>query len=111
LNDLNGSIDGTPVMEPGLLAASLQRDPNDRGLNTTGLPVFKYRNGFWAREWTKSENRRYTCSFWTPFMSGYGGITVVLIPNGSVYYYFSDNNEFTWYDAVNESNKLISLCP
>ena len=111
LNDQNGSMDGTQILEPGLLAASLQRNPNDRGLNTTGVPVFKYRNGFWAKEWTPSENRRYSCTFWTPFMSGYGGITVVLMPNGSIYYYFSDNNEFSWYDAVNESNKIKPMCP
>jgi hypothetical protein len=111
LNDQNGSIDGTQILEPGLLDASLQRNPNGRGLNTTGVPIFKYRNGFWAKEWTPSENRRYSCTFWTPFMSGYGGITVVLMPKGSVYYYFSDNNEFSWYDAVNESNKIKPMCP
>jgi len=111
LNNQKGSIDGTQVLEPGLLAASLQVDPNDRGLNTTGVPTFKYRNGFWAKEWTPSENRKFTCSFWTPFMSGYGGISVVLMPNGSTYYYFSDNNEFAWYSAVNESQKLSPMCP
>ena len=111
LNNQNGSIDGTQILEPNLLAASLQQNPDDRGLNTTGVPTFKYRNGFWAKEWTPSENRKFTCIFWTPFMSGYGGISVVLMPNGSTYYYFSDNNEFDWYNAVNESNKLSSMCP
>jgi CubicO group peptidase (beta-lactamase class C family) len=111
LNNLNGNIGGVQILEPGLLAASLQRNPDDRGLNTTGVPVFKYRNGFWAWEWIPSENRRFTCSFWTPFMSGYGGISVVLIPNGSIYYYFSDNGEFNWYDAVGETNKISPICP
>jgi len=111
LNDLEGNISGIQILEPGLLSASMQKDPNDRGLNTSGVPIFKYRNGFWAKEWTPSENRHYTCTFWTSFMSGYGGITVVLMPNGAVYYYFSDNDEFAWYDAVNESNKLIPMCP
>jgi CubicO group peptidase (beta-lactamase class C family) len=111
LNNQNGSIDGTQILEPNLLAASLQQNPDDRGLNTTGVPTFKYRNGFWAKEWTPSENRKFTCIFWTPFMSGYGGISVVMMPNGSTYYYFSDNNEFDWYNAVNESNKLSSMCP
>jgi len=111
LNNQNGSIDGTQILEPNLLAASLQRNPDDRGLNTTGVPTFKYRNGFWAKEWTPSENRKFTCIFWTPFMSGYGGISVVMMPNGSTYYYFSDNNEFDWYNAVSESNKLSSMCP
>jgi hypothetical protein len=111
LKNQNGSIDGTQILEPNLLAASLQQNPDDRGLNTTGVPTFKYRNGFWAKEWTPSENRKFTCIFWTPFMSGYGGISVVMMPNGSTYYYFSDNNEFDWYNAVNESNKLSSMCP
>lgn len=111
LNDQNGILGSSQLLEPSMLAASLQRNPDDRGLNTTGFPIFKYNNGFWAREWTPSESRQYSCSFWTPFMSGFGGITVVLMPNGSIYYYFSDNNEFSWYDAVNELNKLRPMCP
>jgi CubicO group peptidase (beta-lactamase class C family) len=108
LNNQNGSIAGTQVLEPGLLRSSLQRNPDDRGLNTSSLPVFKYRNGFWASEWN---SQGYPCTFWTPFMSGYGGITVALMPNGSVYYYFSDNNEYSWDAAVDESNKLQPMCP
>ncbi|HWU41542.1 MAG TPA: hypothetical protein VN203_28125, partial [Candidatus Acidoferrum sp.] len=111
LNNSAGSLNGIQILEPGLLAASLQRDPADRGLDTSGAPTYKYRNGFWAREWTPAENPRYSCSFWTPFMSGYGGISVVLMPNGSIYYYFSDNNEFAWYQAVDEANKLKPMCP
>jgi CubicO group peptidase (beta-lactamase class C family) len=111
LNVGGGSIGGEQILNPDMLAAAMQRNPEDRGLNTSGVPVFKYNRGFWAKQWTSSEFRQYSCSFWTPFMSGYGGITVVLIPNGSIYYYFSDNNEFSWYDAVNESNKISPICP
>jgi hypothetical protein len=111
LNFRNGMVEGNQVLEPGLLAASMQKKPEQRGLNTTGTPAFKYKGSFWAREWTPSTTRGYTCSFWTPFMSGFGGITVVLMPNNSIYYYFSDNNEFSWYDAVNESNKISPMCP
>jgi hypothetical protein len=111
LNVYNGFLDGNQLLEPTMLIAALQRNPDDRGLNTTGFPTFKYNFGFWAKEWTPSEARQYPCSFWTPFMSGYGGISVVLMPNGSIYYYFSDNNEFDWYNAVNESHKLSPMCP
>jgi hypothetical protein len=111
LNDQNGNINSNQILEPSMLAAAMQKEPMNRGLNTTGFPVFKYKSGFWAKEWIPSETRQYTCSFWTPFMSGFGGITVVMIPNGSGYYYFSDNNEFSWYDAVNESHKLRPICP
>jgi hypothetical protein len=111
MNVQQGSLIDGNILEPDMLAAAMQRNPQDRGLNTSGVPVFKYNYGFWAKQWTSSEFRQYSCSFWTPFMSGFGGITVVLIPNGSIYYYFSDNHEFSWYDAVNESNKLNPICP
>jgi hypothetical protein len=110
LNDYDGKLNDVQILEPGLLHEALQKDPENRGLNTTGVPIFKYNHGFWAKEWTSSEARNFTCSFWTPFMSGYGGITVVLMPNGSTFYYFSDNNEFFWYDAITESNKLKPMC-
>jgi hypothetical protein len=43
-------------------------------------------------------------------MSGFGGNTVLLLPDGVTYYIFSDGNEFFWYDAVNEINKIAPLC-
>ena len=110
LNDYDGKMNDVQILEPGLLHDALQKNTENRGLNTTGVPIFKYNHGFWAKEWTPSEARNLTCSFWTPFMSGYGGITVVLLPNHSTYYYFSDNNEFFWYDAILESNKLKPMC-
>ena len=68
-----------------------------------------YNNAFWA---TKFDDRRgYDCEFWTPNMQGYSGNVVVLMPNGTTYYYFSDNQEFTFNDAVKESNKIIPHCP
>ncbi|HNA90454.1 MAG TPA: hypothetical protein PK414_14795 [Anaerolineales bacterium] len=109
LNNQNGIIDGTQILEPAMLADSMQDDATDRGMNTTGTPVFKYNNGFWAKEFTSADG--YTCSFYTPFMSGYGGITVVMMPNGATYYYFSDNEEFSWSSSVNEANKLAPHCP
>jgi hypothetical protein len=111
LNNQTGRINGIQVLEPGLLAAALQKNPDDRGLDTSGVPVFKYRASFWAYHWDPSIARQYPCSFWTPFMSGYGGITVMLMPNGASYYYFSDNNEFAWTGAVSEANKLSPMCP
>jgi len=44
-------------------------------------------------------------------MSGYGGITVAMAPNGATYYYFSDNEEFSWSPPVHEMNKLSPYCP
>ena len=110
LNVNDGKVNEVQILEPGLLHEAMQQNPENRGLNTTGVPIFKYNHGFWAKEWTPSVSRNFTCSFWTPFMSGYGGITVALMPNGTTYYYFSDNNEYFWYDAIVESNKLKPMC-
>jgi hypothetical protein len=43
-------------------------------------------------------------------MSGYGGISILLLPNGAVYYKFTDANEYNWYNAVHEINKLKPNC-
>jgi hypothetical protein len=110
LNNQNGVINGSQALNSDLLADSMQDDPSDRGMNTTGTPVFKYNNAFWAKEMTPSEFPQYTCSFWVPFMSGYGGITVAMAPNGATYS-FSDNEEYSWYNAINETNKLSPICP
>ena len=111
LNVDNGYANGTQILQISMLDDAMQDDPTDRGLDTTGTPVFKYNNGFWAKNMTPSEFPQYSCSFYVPFMSGYGGITVAMAPNGATYYYFSDNEEFSWYNAIHEMNKLSSYCP
>jgi hypothetical protein len=110
LNNQTGKIQDVQVLDPAMLADAMQRNPQARGLDTSGSPVFKYRSGLWAKQWDSSDSPEYSCTFWTPFMSGYGGITVVLMPNDSIYYYFSDNDEYAWYDAVNQSDKLAPMC-
>ena len=102
----DGVAGGDQVLHPELLEASLQRDPSDRGITTGGATPFHYNNGFWARDFSSADSAAYASPFSVPFMSGFGGITVALMPNGSSYYVFSDNNEFSWRDVVAESNKL-----
>jgi len=43
-------------------------------------------------------------------MAGYGGNIVVLLPNGAVFYIFSDGMEFPWVDALHEATKLAPVC-
>lgn len=105
----DGVAGGNQVLHPGLLDATMQRDPEDRGLVTSGSIPFHYNNGFWARDFTIADNPAYSSPFSVPFMSGFGGITVALMPNGSSYYVFGDNNEFAWTGAVAESNKLAPM--
>jgi hypothetical protein len=102
-----GKINGEQILHPDLLAATLQHNPNDRGMRIDSQRM--YNNAFWANHYTKSNG--YDCEFWVPQMLGVSGNVVALFPNGITYYYFSDNQEFTWDAALRESDKIIPLCP
>ncbi|WP_300435498.1 hypothetical protein [Christiangramia sp.] len=43
-----------------------------------------------------------------PYMPGYGGIKIILLPNNTVYYYFSDNFDNVW---KKECMSLIEFGP
>jgi hypothetical protein len=106
-NDGGKSPAGTQLLAPSVLAASMQQNSSDPGLPTgTGL---MYNNNVWAKQFTASDDPSYTSPFYVPFMSGFGGITVAMMPNGGTYYYFSDDNEFAWSAAVKESSKLAPM--
>lgn len=107
LNNDGGRVGGEQVLHPGLLAASMQRDPADRGVSTGGS---MYNNGFWALPFKQELYPRNRCSFSVPFMSGFGGITVAMAPNGITYYYVSDNSEWAWAGAVDETAKIAPMC-
>ncbi|MBX3093697.1 MAG: hypothetical protein KF680_04030 [Cryobacterium sp.] len=103
----DGSHGGTQLLNADMVADSLQQDPTDTGLSTgTG---FSYNNSFWARPFTAADNAAFTTPFSVPFMSGFGGISVVLMPNCSVFYRVGDNAEFSWAGIVSESHKLDSM--
>lgn len=95
------------VLHQGQLDAALQKNPSDRGL--APLADYKYNNGFWAHE-ISANLAGCSSDLWLPFMSGYGGITVLILPNDSVYYYFSDDDEYLWMDAAVEAHGIRSLC-
>lgn len=117
LNEGQGEIDGKQVLDPDRVRESIFRNPNSLGLpvpdqgNGTLTGSYHYNNAFWSKHMTPGEFHQYTCDFWVPFMSGFGGISIVLLPNDAVYYVFSDGNEFNWYNAVHEISKLKPYCP
>jgi Tol biopolymer transport system component len=106
LNNDGGVIGGVQVLHPGLLAAALQHDPGDRGVQIDSWRM--YNNAFWADRYTTGNG--FDCQVWVPQMLGVSGNVVALMPNGVTYYYFSDNQEFTWEAAVREADKIIPLC-
>ncbi|MFB3923984.1 MAG: hypothetical protein ACE145_19860 [Terriglobia bacterium] len=112
-----GGVSGSQVLDSRMLAASLFQDPADLGMQVPDShprPVpntYRYNNGFWAKRMAPVEFPQYACDFWVPYMSGHGGISIVLIPNGVAFYAFSDDFEYTWFSAVHEANKLAPVCP
>lgn len=73
-----------------------------------GAKGIAYKDGFWganASPWIACANPT-----WIPFMVGYGGITVAILPNGSIYYYFTDSGRFGFREAVVEANKALNYC-
>ena len=78
----------------------------ERGVLTTASTPFMYNNGFWALEFTQAQG--FACDFWVPFMSGYGGITVAMMPSGATYWYVSDNSEYDWQDVIATSEASVA---
>jgi hypothetical protein len=103
----NAEIDGEPYLDEDMLAAALQRNADDRGL-TAVYPRFRYNNGFWG--FNAAQTLGCDADVWVPFMSGYGGITVAMLPNDTIYYYFSDGYVHRWASAAVESSKIRDLC-
>ncbi|MCF6291842.1 MAG: hypothetical protein L3J04_00455 [Robiginitomaculum sp.] len=97
----HGQINGVDVIDTDALRSALQMDPADPGLPASGKD-FRYNNGFWA--WDASSVLKQKVALWVPFMSGFGGLSVVLMPNGMVDYYISDNNQYAWAKAVIAAN-------
>ena len=105
----HGAVNGVQLLHPALLDAAMQKDPADRGLPVTGSPDLRYNAGVWAKDYTSADDPSFTTPFTVPFMSGFGGITVAMMPNGSTFYVFSDNDEFVWAPAVVQSAKLAPM--
>ena len=91
-----------------LMGSSLQLNNKDRGLDAFSGIKF-YNNGFWAR---KLPGFQVGCKqdVFIPYMEGYGGIVVALMPNGHLYYFFSDGDQFSWSKAAKASSKIKSFC-
>jgi hypothetical protein len=107
----HGAIGGMPLLDPEMLDQALQRDERARGLPVAGYPGLRYQHGFWARNLRAVLNCAHDT--WVPFMSGFGGISVVLFPNGVVYYNFADDAlpaSFDWAAPAREVRKLGDYC-
>ena len=102
-----GKIAQEQLLDPAMVRAALQRDAADPGYRAAEDGT-RYNNGVWA--WDIAQYAGCRKPAWVPFMSGFGGISVAMPPNGIVYYYVSDGGVFKWARAVVEAARLKSLC-
>lgn len=107
----HGAVGGRMLLDPVLFDQAMQRDASARGLPVTGFAALRYQHGFWARNLRSVLGCAHDT--WVPFMSGFGGISVVLFPNGVVYYNFADDGQlasFDWAAPAREVRKLGDYC-
>ncbi len=107
----NGSIDGQQKLDSNMLAAIFQQSPKP-GLDADALSgdYSQYDQGFWLRNTAGAQ----ACSNdgWVPFMSGWGGVALAVMPNGVIYYHVTDSHDY-WIDwAMSAVNNITSpsLC-
>lgn len=115
LADGTGRIGGVPALDEQRLRAALFRD-GAGGLPVPPLPGrpaggWVYRHNSWGRVVTPETIPGLTCHVIVPVFSGYGGVTIMLPPNGLVYYAFSDGYEFPVDDAIRLLDRIRPLCP
>jgi hypothetical protein len=68
----------------------------------------RYNDGFWAVR--IDDLPGCDAPVFVPYLSGFGGVTIALLPNGVTYYYFSDGNEFRFRRAVDAAAHIRPFC-
>ncbi|MDH3749887.1 MAG: beta-lactamase family protein, partial [Gammaproteobacteria bacterium] len=103
----DGRLNGEEVLDGKLFDAIKQRLPDDSGMQAESERI-RYNNGF--RSFDVSEILGCDNPTWLVTVSGFGGINIVLMPNDTAYYYFSDGNVHRFLHAVRESHNIRSMC-
>ena len=96
------------LLDPAMTRAALQRDGQDRGLAASADGSLTYNNGFWALRMASLPGCQG--EQFIPFMAGYGGIILALLPNGVSYYHVSDNDDFRFRRAIAEAANIRGYC-
>lgn len=102
-----GQADQDRLFAPRLIGEALQRPGLEGGL-PAGSARLRYAHGVWARDVADLVGCAHP--IWTPFLSGYGGISIVLFPNDVIFYVFSDEGRFDWGPAAGAANAVKALC-
>ncbi|WCL55311.1 hypothetical protein [Gimibacter soli] len=77
-----------------------------------GLPAgdksLRYSSGFW--QWDAGSAFGCGQQVWLPFLSGYGGLSAVLLPDGGAYYYISDSGVHRFAGPVKALATKAEIC-
>lgn len=95
------------LLDSTQLKQALQKFKQPSGIKTN-YNLIRYSNGFWARKISDVLSCKHET--WLPIMSGYGGISIVLLPDNRTFYYVSDSGIFTWIKAIIELDKIQPIC-
>lgn len=121
LNDSKRTYDSSaqPFVGWGLTLLSDDLVKISNLLNTTAKQIlvsdrlnnestFQYDSGYWFLNLQSSN----VCAdkIWQPFLSGYGGITVALLPNNMNFYQFTDGYSFNWRHVLKVLNSINPVC-
>lgn len=107
IND-RGIINGQQVLNAAIMDDMLLKG-GDLGLETYDSES-TYLNGVWTYDMGQRTTPLCPTGSWVSYMSGYGGIGVVMFPNGAIYYFVSDSNNYAFGNAEKEINKMSSVC-
>lgn len=103
-----GVINGQQVLDGNIMDDMLV-EGGDLGLETYGAES-RYLNGVWTYDMGQRASPTCPTGSWVSYMSGYGGIGVVMFPNGAVYYYVSDSGSYAFGGAETELHKISNIC-
>jgi len=104
-----GVIEGKQVLDGAIMDDMLGKG-EDLGLPATSSGT-RYLNGVWRYDMGQRPQAVCPPGSWVSYLSGYGGIAVVLFPNGAVYYNVSDSQVHDFAGAEAELNKISKMCP
>jgi hypothetical protein len=107
IGEQDGQIGGREILYRPMFDAIKQRIAGDPGM-IAELETIRYNNGF--RSFDVSSYLGCQNPVWVVVLSGFGGITIAIMPNDTAYYYFSDGGVFRYLSAVRESHRIRSIC-
>ncbi|MFT6529529.1 MAG: hypothetical protein ACJAZB_001172 [Psychrosphaera sp.] len=74
----------------------------------TSFATTRYDKSFWKQNIASHTNCNQ--DHWLPYLSGYGGISIVLVQANIQYFYFSDSGVYDWSQAITGLDSESPIC-